>query len=77
MSRVATIISVLLLAIGLAAPLSAEDRPGWDAVVGEAEGQTVYFNAWGGDETINGYIDWVGDEVQARFGVELRHVKLA
>ncbi|MGI9437678.1 MAG: ABC transporter substrate-binding protein, partial [Geminicoccaceae bacterium] len=41
------------------------------------EGQTVYFNAWGGDETINGYIDWVGDEVQARFGVELRHVKLA
>jgi putative thiamine transport system substrate-binding protein len=42
-----------------------------------ARGQTVYFNAWGGAEPINAYIAWVKDEVRARFGIELVHVKLA
>ncbi len=66
--------STLALGIG---SLTAADKPSWKSVLGEAEGQTVYFNAWGGDETINGYIDWVGDEVEKRFGVTLKHVKLA
>ena len=57
--------------------LTAADKPSWESVLSEAEGQTVYFNAWGGDETINSYIDWVGDEVENRFGVTLKHVKLA
>ena len=58
-------------------PLTAADKPSWESVLSEAEGQKVYFNAWGGDETINGYIDWLGDEVESRFGVTLKHVKLA
>ena len=41
-----------------------------------ARGQTVYFNAWGGSTQINDYIDWVGDEVEERFAIELVHVKL-
>ena len=57
--------------------LSAEDKPSWEQVLGEAEGQTVYFNAWGGSEATNGYIDWVGEEVEERYGITLKHVKLA
>ncbi|MGI9507860.1 MAG: ABC transporter substrate-binding protein, partial [Geminicoccaceae bacterium] len=63
-------------ALGMA-PLKAADQSSWDAVLAEAEGQTVYFNAWGGDEIINGYIAWVGAEASERFGVTLKHVKLA
>lgn len=64
------------LALGVG-PSTAADEPSFEGVLSEAEGQTVYFNAWGGDETINGYIDWVGGEVENRFGVTLKHVKLA
>jgi len=72
------ILTTLLLTLILSMPSTqAADKPSWDAVLAEAEGQTVYFNAWGGDETINGYIAWVGEEVENRFGVTLKHVKLA
>lgn len=42
-----------------------------------ARGQTVYFNAWAGSDTINAYIKWAGDEVFKRYGVTLTHVKIA
>jgi putative thiamine transport system substrate-binding protein len=48
----------------------------WDDTLAEARGQTVYWNAWGGDEQINAYIAWVGEQVAARYGIELVHVKL-
>lgn len=54
--------------------LAAADS--WDEVLERARGQTVYFNAWGGDERINDYIAWVGSRVADDFGVELVHVKL-
>ncbi|MDH3660834.1 MAG: ABC transporter substrate-binding protein [Alphaproteobacteria bacterium] len=75
MARILTILS-LTLTLGIA-PLQAADTPSFEALMAEAEGQTIYFNAWGGDETINGYIAWVGDQVQDRYGVTLKHVKLA
>jgi putative thiamine transport system substrate-binding protein len=31
----------------------------WQQVESEAKGQTVWFNAWGGDEAVNHYLDWV------------------
>jgi putative thiamine transport system substrate-binding protein len=37
----------------------------------------VYFNAWGGSEAINRYIQWVAGEVQQRYGVRLEHVKIS
>jgi len=49
----------------------------WDAVVAEARGQTVYFNAWAGSPQINAYIAWAGEELQERYGITLQHVKLA
>lgn len=49
----------------------------WAATVAEAAGQTVYFNAWAGSETINSYIAWAGRELASRFGIRLIHVKVA
>lgn len=48
----------------------------WSAILAEARGQTVYFNAWAGSDTINAYIKWAGDEVKARYGITLEHVKI-
>lgn len=56
--------------------LMAADPKDWPSVLQEAKGQTVYFNAWGGADNINSYIGWVGEEVETRFGVKLKQVKL-
>ncbi|WP_299344014.1 ABC transporter substrate-binding protein [uncultured Maritalea sp.] len=48
----------------------------WPSVVKAANGQEVYFNAWGGAPNINAYIAWVGERVKAEYGVTLNHVKL-
>jgi len=63
----------LVLAGLTSAAAAASD---WDATLEQARGQTVYWNAWGGDEQVNRYIAWVADRVEARFAVELVHVKL-
>ena len=65
----------LLATASLAAELRAV--PTFEQAVESADGQTVYFNAWGGDERINAYIDWVGDQVSARYGITVQHVKLS
>jgi len=49
----------------------------WAAVVAAAKGQEVFFNAWGGADTINSYILWAGNEVQKRYGVKVTQVKLS
>ena len=56
---------------------SAAFAANWDGVVAAAKGQEVFFNAWGGAESINTYILWASLEVQKRFGVKVVHVKLA
>ncbi len=73
-----------LIAAALALPLltgvalaDGPDPANWDAVLTEARGQTVYWNAWGGDERINAFIASVGAEMEARHGVKLEHVRLA
>jgi putative thiamine transport system substrate-binding protein len=48
----------------------------WASIATEAKGQTVYFNAWAGSDTINAYIAWAGEEVKKRFGVTVEHVKI-
>ncbi|WP_234837728.1 ABC transporter substrate-binding protein [Sinorhizobium meliloti] len=74
--RAGKIIAAALLALGLAGRASATDAGNWEAVAAEASGQTVYFNAWGGSENVNAYIRWAGDEMKARYGVTVVHVKL-
>ena len=65
------------LSICAGATLAADPDPrNWDAVIAEAKGQTVYFNAWGGDTQINDYVAWAGGEVEKRYGVKVVHVKL-
>ena len=49
----------------------------FNATIEAARGQTVYFNAWGGDDKINDYIAWAGAELKARHDITLQHVKLA
>ncbi len=66
-----------LFALALAAlPAGPAAANSWTDTLAEASGQTVYWNAWGGDEQINGYIAWVGDEMRRRHRIELVHVKL-
>lgn len=55
--------------------LTAE--PAWQELEKTARGQTVYWNAWGGDDRVNAYIAWVGEQVKARYGVTLQQVKVA
>ena len=49
----------------------------WQAVIGQARGQTVYFHAWGGEQRINDFIAWAGAETEKRYGVKVVHVKLS
>ena len=49
----------------------------WPRTLKAAQGQSVYFNAWGGSERTNAYLQWAGAEVQRAFGIKLEHVKLA
>jgi putative thiamine transport system substrate-binding protein len=55
----------------------AQDVPDtWPGVLERARGQTVYFNAWAGDENTNAFIAWVAGRVQALYGIDLNHVKI-
>ncbi|SNY59661.1 putative thiamine transport system substrate-binding protein [Enterobacter sp. CC120223-11] len=49
----------------------------WQQTEKEAQGQTVWFNAWGGDPAVNRYLDWVSGEVKRDYGVTLKVVRLA
>lgn len=55
-------------------PLALADTA-WAAIENRAKGQIVYFNAWGGSQPINAYIQWAAAQVQQRFGVRVEHVK--
>ena len=68
--------AALLLASTLHALAGDPDPRKWDEVLNEASGETVYFNAWGGAENINAYLEWAGGELQKRYGIKLVHVKL-
>jgi len=70
----------LAVAAGLAPALAQAGNPDpadWNAVLAAARGETVYFNAWGGAENINAYIQWAATTVKARYGITLDHVKLS
>ena len=61
----------------LASADPAPDMHNWDAVLKQAKGQTVYWYAWGGEPRINDYIAWAGNQVQEKYGVTVKQVKLA
>lgn len=48
----------------------------WSDIEHQAQGQSLYWNAWGGDTNVNAYIQWVADQLEQRWDIELVHVKL-
>jgi putative thiamine transport system substrate-binding protein len=69
----------LAILAALLTPMAASANPNpsdWDAVLAEAQGETVYWNAWGGSTTTNDFLAWVGKRVAEDYGVTLEHVKL-
>ena len=70
MKRLITLISTVLLSVGV----TAQDN--WQQVTEKAKGQTVYFHAWGGSQEINNYLRWADKQLQSQYGVTLNHVKV-
>jgi putative thiamine transport system substrate-binding protein len=67
--------TLALIAATAATPLWAQTRHGPRLKL-RARGQTVFFNAWGGSDRTNAYLQWAAAEVNARHGVQVEHVKL-
>jgi putative thiamine transport system substrate-binding protein len=63
-------------ALALTPVVQAQGSGDWSRIEATARGQTVYFNAWGGSERINAYLQWAAGEVAQRHGIKLTHVKL-
>jgi len=57
-------------------PALSQSANSWAAVEAKARGQKVFFNAWGGSERANAYLQWVAGEVSRRHGVIMEHVKI-
>jgi putative thiamine transport system substrate-binding protein len=67
---------IALLAALATTAAQAQPVPPWDEVLAQARGQTVFFNAWAGDEKTNAFIAWVGEQLRERHGVSVQHVRL-
>ena len=63
----------MLLCGVAAAPAGAQP---WQQVLAQARGQTVYFDAWAGDQKTNDFISWAARQVAACCAVTLRQVPL-
>lgn len=68
---------LIWLAALLLAPTLANADENWQSISQQARGQTVWFNAWGGDPAVNRYLDWVSTEVKRDYAVDLRIVHIA
>lgn len=64
---------VVLSVFALAQPAVGKTN---DGAAGE-KAPLVRFNAWGGSAQVNGYLQWVAEQVKTHFNIELQHVKLA
>ena len=49
----------------------------WEDILQQAEGQSVYFHAWGGDVALNDHLQWVAAQLREKFDIDLQHIKLA
>jgi len=70
------ILVAVLALLGAVQIAHADEQRPWAEIVGAARGQTVYWNAWAGDQRTNAYIAWVGEQVQKRYGITVQQVKL-
>lgn len=68
---------ILIPLLALFITTGATADPTWEDTEKTARGQTVYWNAWGGDDKVNAYIAWVGEQVKERYDITLQHVKVS
>ncbi len=66
-----------LLAVALNPGAARSATLDWRATLRAARGQSVYFNAWAGDEGVNRYIAWAAAQLRSQYGIELVHVKVS
>ncbi len=59
----------LCLAAAWLLAVNADDS--WRQIQTEARGQTVWFNAWGGDPAVNRYLAWVSEEVKRYYAINV------
>lgn len=71
------LITCAFLSLTVAPVQAVEPDSQWSEVIEEAKGQSVYFNAWGGSERINQYLQWASERLSQDYGVTLEHVKVA
>jgi len=76
MMRTIAALGLLFCAV-LTGSASAAMAQSWEEIVTKARGQTVFWNAWAGDERTNAFIAWAGEQVRNRYGVAVQHVKLS
>ncbi len=84
LTRYSTYAMVMSICIGISAstasPTNAninQDLSPWQQIEAQGSNQDVYFYAWGGDPQINAYLQWVGDQVDDKYNINLVHVKLS
>lgn len=65
-------LTLCLATPAFAAPTLAD----WQQTLDAARGQTVYWNAWGGDQRTNDFITWVSSQTEQLYGVKVEQVKL-
>ncbi|MFH0260635.1 ABC transporter substrate-binding protein [Vibrio barjaei] len=73
------VLSTLALSISaLSFPVLSANQTNmdWNSILDDANGQTVYFHAWGGSQEINRYLQWTGKELKDQYGVNFNHVKV-
>lgn len=69
------ILSIVIMVSAVGTGAQADDAA-WSGIEDRAAGDTVYFNAWGGDPAVNRYLEWAGLRVLDRHGIRLVHVKV-
>ena len=68
--------SLALIGSGFVGPAFGQTGTAWPAIESKARGQKIFFNAWGGSERTNAYLQWAASEATKRFGLQVEHVKL-
>ena len=84
LTRYSTYAMVMSICIGISAstasPTTAninQDLSPWQQIETQGSNQDVYFYAWGGDPQINAYLQWVANQVDDKYNINLVHVKLS
>ena len=84
LTRYSTYAMVMSICIGISAstasPTTAninQDLSPWQQIEAQGSNQDVYFYAWGGDPQINAYLQWVANQVDDKYNINLVHVKLS